>query len=212
MKRYEDFLFELKKLEPKGQDDPKLVLHRNSVQLPLDDDVIFMTVDEIKQKYDANEIEHSNIDDDICLDIIIKNFNKLKIMYDPEFEFNKLYFEHDGEITSIEIEYDRTGDEDQIWIHFLGIPYIPNNTKKFNNIVDKYVARDGKNFILNLYQDSTQEENPLANNKSLMNLFRGYNVQKMLFDMGKLDIINHVGFNKKLLAEHPDIKKQVEWG
>jgi len=218
MKKYTDFLFELKKLEPKNSKVknsnhtiPILILKKDDVEMPVLNDVLFMSIDEIKRDYKINRIEITNLNIDSIIEVLTINFNNMKIMYDTEYEFNTLYFENNEQkLAQIEISFN---DKRFIIVKIFDKELRIDNTisDEIYDILDKYLARDGKKFITNLYFDSIIEENPIAESKPLMKLFRGYEVQKFLFDKGQLNILSKVGFNDKLLSEHPDIKKQNEW-
>ena len=67
MKKYTDFLFELKKLQPKKKpiifDNkvPSLILKKNPIELTIVDYILFKTMDEIREEYNIDDTDIKNL-------------------------------------------------------------------------------------------------------------------------------------------------------
>jgi len=183
----------------------------NGVSIPFTSNMLFLSIDELKSKYNIEEFNLFDINTSTIGNILNNNFNKLKMEMTINENIISSLFKMNNKYLSILFIMRK----DNIIINIMGHNYYtPNSLSEIRVVIlpfMKYLLRDCKPQLEKFFNWMGNDIDMMIESE-IMESIKDYDIQKELYDMGYISLLKKVGFNSKLLDELDFLKKQEDWG
>lgn len=220
MKNYQQYLNEASKKEPKVVNNVLKLTKTTNIDIPLTYDILFLTQEELLKEYGYDDILELEISLDFILNFLREYYDKMKmkINYTEEWLVSLSFIKNDdNKILNNFIEFYKFARKHKIdfalFYDELENCKTPNfklsdkDVKEINKVILSYLIRDCSDEFVKFYKFLYEFEDK----KSIKDLLSEYETQKAILDAGDISFLREIGFNKQLLKENPDLKKQIDW-